>query len=691
MKNLTGFFHAVLMLLTSVLIACGGGGAAPPNPNPIPRYNWSWQNPLPQGETLNAVWVSSPTSVYAVGVASQVLHWDGLVWKNMDIAATQWSANSQLDFIWGSAENNIYAGGNGGLFNWNGSAWRKVDIGAAEGDRLFAMHAKSASDIYISGERGKIYHFDGSSWSRMSLGLEDNLTAVFAVSATNIYAGTYGELFHFDGTSWSRVCTDLEARVEIKAIWASSASDVYAVGVNRAIKENEPAAQSAWHFDGAVWKAIDDSLPEYQGAAQMWGTAANNVYMVGASLRIYRYDGSTWTAENNVNAAAWVYGVSGSADGNSVWVVGELGLIYVRDSAGEWTLLSDQPRPTITSAWAVSNDKLYIAGSGLGYFEEGQFTDIAGDPDYMLSKFKFVSEKAIYALAYQYDGEKMTATSVAVLKYDGSSWSTLAKQAVDDMSSPKAFWVVSDTEFHIAIEETRAAVDQNGIPIRQQVRMLMLHIKDGQMSTDTMDFAWNGASTNATTLLGFAPDKLWAIANNNSSREGILLYFDGTRWQRDTTAGTLKPLRALYGVASNDFYIGGDDVLLKYNGTGFTRFELPPTQYISGIWYQPSGYVYLIGTNGLFSDVQLLYTFDGNKITSTTPVSVNRVLAISGYGDSGLFLAGDSGMILKGVRLLPGSAASNAPTVQTSRGAALHAATGWLSSSAPSYLLRKPR
>ena len=686
MKSLTGFFQAMCVLLTSLLIACGGSSPLP-LPIPIPSYQWSWQNPLPQGETLNAVWVSSPGSVYAVGVASQVLHWDGLVWKRMDISAAQWTSNSQLGFIWGSAENNIYAGGNAGLFNWNGSVWRKVDIGAAEGDRLFSMHAKSASDIYITGERGKIYHFDGSNWGSMSLGIDDNLTAVFAVSATDIYAGTYGELFHFDGSSWSRACPDLDARVEVKAIWASGAKDVYAVGVNRTMRENEPSAQSAWHFNGTAWEAIDTLLPSYQGAAQMWGTAANNVYMVGASLKIYHYDGSTWTPENNANATPWAYGVSGSADGSSVWVVGELGLIFSRDSAGEWTLVSDQPRPTITSAWAVSKDKLYIAGSGLGYFENGQFTDIPGAPDYMLSRFSFVSEKAIYALAYDYDGEKMTATSVAVLKYDGSSWSKLAEQAVDNMSSPKAFWVVSDTEFQIAIEETLLTEDEKGVPVRQQVRMLMLHIQGDRMGIDKMDFAWNGRDTTVSTLIGFAPDKLWAIANNRNT-EGIILSFDGTRWQRDTTAGALKPLRALFGVAANDFYIGGDELLLKYNGTGFARIEMPAKQYISGIWYQPSGYVHLIGTSGQFSDVQLLYTFDGSRITSTTPVSINRALAISGFDSSTLFLAGDSGMILKGVRPLPGVAVSSTQEVQAPVRAALFAASGWLWSEVTAYFKR---
>jgi hypothetical protein len=46
--------------------------------------DWEWQNPLPQGHTLNDVWGSSGTDVFAVGTCGTILHYDGQSWTVMN-------------------------------------------------------------------------------------------------------------------------------------------------------------------------------------------------------------------------------------------------------------------------------------------------------------------------------------------------------------------------------------------------------------------------------------------------------------------------------------------------------------------------------------------------------------------------------------------------------------------------------
>jgi hypothetical protein len=41
--------------------------------------DWTWQNPLPQGNPLWGVWGSSGSDVFAVGDWGTVLHYDGIV------------------------------------------------------------------------------------------------------------------------------------------------------------------------------------------------------------------------------------------------------------------------------------------------------------------------------------------------------------------------------------------------------------------------------------------------------------------------------------------------------------------------------------------------------------------------------------------------------------------------------------
>jgi hypothetical protein len=55
-------------------------------------YEWTWMNPLPQGNHLNSVWGSSATNVFAVGGPvggpGIILHFDGSAWSQMQSGVT---------------------------------------------------------------------------------------------------------------------------------------------------------------------------------------------------------------------------------------------------------------------------------------------------------------------------------------------------------------------------------------------------------------------------------------------------------------------------------------------------------------------------------------------------------------------------------------------------------------------------
>ena len=57
---------------------------------------WTWMNPLPQGNSLAGVWGSSGSDVFAVGYAT-ILHYDGSTWSAMEHGAIEY-----LDDVWGS-------------------------------------------------------------------------------------------------------------------------------------------------------------------------------------------------------------------------------------------------------------------------------------------------------------------------------------------------------------------------------------------------------------------------------------------------------------------------------------------------------------------------------------------------------------------------------------------------------------
>jgi hypothetical protein len=65
---------------------------------------WCWQNPLPQGNDLKAVWSSAPNSTWAVGESGTILYYNGAGWS-VQTSNTQ----QNLTGVWGSAANNIWA------------------------------------------------------------------------------------------------------------------------------------------------------------------------------------------------------------------------------------------------------------------------------------------------------------------------------------------------------------------------------------------------------------------------------------------------------------------------------------------------------------------------------------------------------------------------------------------------------
>jgi hypothetical protein len=71
--------------------------------------DWTWQNPLPQGNSLLGVWGSSGSDVFAVGGSGTILHYDGSSWSSMSSGTS-----NHLGGVWGSSGSDVFAVGEGG-------------------------------------------------------------------------------------------------------------------------------------------------------------------------------------------------------------------------------------------------------------------------------------------------------------------------------------------------------------------------------------------------------------------------------------------------------------------------------------------------------------------------------------------------------------------------------------------------
>src|SRR5262249_34609125 len=116
--------------------------------------HWCWENPLPQGNTLNAIWASSEDDIWAGGVHGTMLHWDGQAWSNqqsMDPALA-------ISGFWGSAPDDIWAVGTRSgrdfsfasvILHWDGVSWSPVSHPAS--NRFNSIHGSGRDNVWAVG------------------------------------------------------------------------------------------------------------------------------------------------------------------------------------------------------------------------------------------------------------------------------------------------------------------------------------------------------------------------------------------------------------------------------------------------------------------------------------------------------------------------------------------------------------
>jgi hypothetical protein len=171
--------------------------------------------------------------------------------------------------------------------------------------------------VWIADLGGELAHYDGTSWSWTQNELTSALTAISGTSASDVW-GVGGGILHYNGTSWSRV-----ANGSVNAVWASSPSDVWAVG-----------RLLSMHYNGSGWSnvPVDPGFPEFPDA--IWASSRSNAWVVGASEapgtccsgRVAHYDGTRWLNDVSMGTVPTLHAIWASS-ASDVWVVGDVGTL----------------------------------------------------------------------------------------------------------------------------------------------------------------------------------------------------------------------------------------------------------------------------------------------------------------------------------------------------------------------------
>lgn len=551
--------------------------------------DWYWQNPLPQGGDLTAVWGRSANEVYAIGGQQTLLRWDGVSWTG-DYRPVSWPIYD----LWGLDTGVLFAVGYGGtVLRYDGVAWATVPTDF--NDSLTAILAFSETDIYVA-ERfpGRtIRHYDGATWTAIGEA-PDGIHDLGGTGPTDIYAvGFEGMMTHYDGATWTPVPGF--SSVDIASVWSFAPDDVFALQFGSQL----------YHFDGLDWTLVGtDTSGAYE--SDMWGTSASNLWFVDRSGGLSHYDGLDVTEYDLPNDG--LLGVWGDDQGN-VHAVGDYGALLGFDGA-DWTAHSSAATYNdLNAVWGLSPDDLYAVGSAeiVIHYDGNAWTQI--HPTMFSVWFNDVWAAAtddVYAVGKR-----------GVRHYDGAQWMAMDDGLRQLQLAHNAIWGFGPDDI-VSVADWGAIVRYDG--------GAWTVVREASPSQGNLYGVW-----------GAAPDDIWAVGPANA-----FLHWDGLDWNT-VPVSTVGELQAIVGAASDDITVlGAGGELYHYDGNGWTQKNDLVGQSVVAIH----------GTGGAdlvaLSSFGYVWETDGNDWYFVDSEARTGLADIWGSSSEGITVVGGGGSVLWG-------------------------------------------
>lgn len=264
----------------------------------------------------------------------------------------------------------------GGLLRYDGAAWSKVPV--APGTPLLNWcHATAANDVMFVGSKGTALRWDGATMTSLPVPTTQDLWGVWGAAAGDRWAvGGAGmkdgdaTILHWDGVAWtpSPVPPLKRARVyQFLKVWGTAADDVYVVGQRGVVLR----------WDGAAWTEL------FVGASDdlvsLWGTGPNRIVAVGGRANgiVSTWDGTSWHTEN----LAPLPGLNGvwMRSPDVIHVAGNYGTLATVDFATR-KVVDQPPAPTRLDFHAVHGDaagRLWAVGGNLASANPSTFEGLA--------------------------------------------------------------------------------------------------------------------------------------------------------------------------------------------------------------------------------------------------------------------------------------------------------------------------
>ena len=255
-------------------------------------------------EDLTAAWGSDADDVWFVGKAGRVLHWNGATLSPRD-AGTQ----KDLFSVWGKSANEAYIVGDGVILRWDGKSWSNE---APDGTGILrGVHMPAdGSTVLACGDGGVVLRRDSAGkWKSEETASKLNLQAIWASSASQVWAvGEQGRALRLAGGVWGETDMPGAASRTMRAVVGTLDGRMFACGDGGYLAATD---------DTATWQqtlANDGDTP--RDLKGLWARSSTDAWAFGSSGALLHFVGKKWQVDSIAGTYMKTASFSGLFGGN---------------------------------------------------------------------------------------------------------------------------------------------------------------------------------------------------------------------------------------------------------------------------------------------------------------------------------------------------------------------------------------
>ena len=295
-----------------------------------------------------------------------------------------------------------------------------------------------------------------------------------------------------NGSAWTEMSSGTSNA--LRGVWGNSSSDVFAVGDSGTILR----------YDSSAWTEMSSGTTiALQG---VWSSSSSDVFAVGEYGTILHYDGIAWSSMVS-STASDLYGIWGSSS-SDVFAVGNHGTILRYDGI-VWSPMTSWTSNDLRGIWGNSTSDVFaVGGHGTILHYDGiAWSSMVSSTSNWLHSVWGSSSSDVFAV-----GDHST-----ILSYDGIVWSSMSSSTP---ASLRGVWGSSSSDV-FAVGENVTILHYDGIAWSYMVSGAIHDLK-GLWGHSSFDVFAVGTSGKVLHHLVQAPPTITSV-NPNQGNQGETL------------------------------------------------------------------------------------------------------------------------------------------------------------------------